>query len=120
MSATTLLQILFGAYVAFVSIFLISENRAPKLSFAWMLLFIVMPGLGLLIYLFVWRGYKAFVRKFQGKEQDAPAAIHGLLQDVNDQHDAALAQLNVENPMAARVATLVHSNANSKLPHPTG
>ncbi len=113
MSATTLLQIMFGAYVVFVSIFLISENRAPKSSFAWMLLFIVLPGLGLLIYLFVGRGYKAFVRKFQGKEQDAPAAIHGLLQDVNDQHDAALAQLNVENPMAARVASPVHSKANS-------
>jgi cardiolipin synthase len=115
MSATILLQIMFGAYVVFVSIFLISENRAPKSSFAWMLLFIVLPGLGLVIYLFVGRGYKAFVRKFQGKEQDAPAAIHGLLQDVRDQHDVALARLNVENPMAARVATLVHSNANSNI-----
>jgi hypothetical protein len=43
-----------------------------------------LAGLGL-AYLFIYgRGYKAFVRKFQGKEQDAPAAIHGLLQDAND------------------------------------
>ncbi|AGI69066.1 cardiolipin synthetase Cls [Octadecabacter antarcticus 307] len=115
MPTPTLLQFVFGAYVVVVSIFLISENRAPKSSFAWMLLFIILPGLGLVIYLFVGRGYKAFVRKFQVKEQDAPAQIHGLLQDVRDQHDAALTRLNAENPTTARVATLVHSNANSRI-----
>jgi cardiolipin synthase len=115
MSTTIILQIMFGAYVVFVSVFLISENRAPKSSFAWMLLFILLPGLGLLIYLFFGRGYKAFVRKFKVKEQDAPAKISGLLQEVRDQHDAALARLAQENPVAARVATLVHSNANSTI-----
>ena len=115
MSAMFVLQIMFGAYVVVVSIFLISENRAPKSSFAWMLLFIVLPVLGLVIYLLVGRGYKAFVRKFQVKEQDAPSKIHGLLQDVRDQHDAALTRLTLENPIAARVATLVHSNANSRI-----
>lgn len=115
MSETIILQFLFGAYVVIVSVFLISENRAPKSSFAWMLLFIILPGLGLIIYLFVGRGYKAFVRKFQVKEQCAPAMIHGLLHEVSDQHTAALARLAQENPMAARVATLVHSNANSRI-----
>jgi len=115
MSATIVLQVIFGAYVVIVSVFLISENRAPKSSFAWMLLFIVLPGLGLVIYLFFGRGYKAFVRKFQVKEQGAPAKIHGLLQEVSNQHDAALARLTEENPIAARMATLVHSNANSRI-----
>lgn len=115
MSETIILQFLFGAYVVVVSVFLISENRAPKSSFAWMLLFIVLPVFGLVIYLFVGRGYKAFVRKFQVKEQCAPAMIHGLLHEVSDQHNAALARLTKESPMAARVATLVHSNANSRI-----
>ncbi len=43
MSATIVLQIMFGAYLVVVSVFLISENRAPKSSFTWMLLFIVLP-----------------------------------------------------------------------------
>ena len=70
---TIILQFMFGAYVVIVSVFLISEDRAPKSSFAWMLLFIVLPGLALVIYLFVGRGYRAFVRKFKVKVQDAPA-----------------------------------------------
>jgi hypothetical protein len=65
-------------------------------------------GLGLLIYLFMVAATKPCAQ-VSGKEQDAPAAIHGLLQDANE-HDAALAQLNVENRWS--VATLVHSNAN--------
>ena len=115
MSAPTILQLMFGAYVVVVSVFLISENRAPKSSFAWMLLFIFLPGLGLVIYLLFGRGYKAFVRKFKVKEQDAPTQVSGLLREVRVQHDAALARLTQENRGAVRVATLVHSNANSTI-----
>lgn len=115
MSTTIIPQILFGAYVVVVSVFLISENRSPKSSFAWILLFILLPVLGLIIYLFFGRGYKAFVRKFQVKEQVAPAKISGLLSEARDQHDVALARLTQKNPTAARIARLVHSNANSSI-----
>lgn len=115
MSIAIILQILFGAYLVLVTAFLISENRAPKSTFAWMLLFIVLPVFGLVIYLFVGRGYKAFARQFHLKEQDAPANIHGVLQDAGAQHDAALVRMELENPLAARLATLVHSNANSRI-----
>jgi cardiolipin synthase len=80
-----------------------------------MLLFIVLPVFGLVIYFFIGRGYKAFVRKFRVREQNAPALISGLFQEVRDQHDTALARMTQENPMAARVATLVNSNANSRI-----
>jgi cardiolipin synthase len=115
MTPTIILQILFGAYVIATATFLISENRAPKSSFAWMLLFIVLPGLGVLVYLFVGRGYKAFVRKFRVTEQDAPAQLQDLLRLSSDQHDTALALMEHNNPIAARIATLVYSNPNSRI-----
>ena len=115
MTTSQILQILFGLYAVSVAIFLISENRAPKSTFAWMLLFIVLPGLGLAVYLFLGRGHEAFVRRFRATEQDAPAQMQGLLGASKDEHNAALRAMSLEDGMALRVATLVHSNANSRV-----
>jgi cardiolipin synthase len=93
MTPTIILQILFGAYVIATATFLISDNRAPKSSFAWMLLFIVLPIFGVLVYLFVGRGYKAFVRKFRVTEQDAPDQLQdGRSWRQEDQVDPAFRQ----------------------------
>ena len=90
MTTSQILEISFGFYAVSVAIFLISENRAPKSSFAWMLLFIVLPGLGLAVYLFLGRGHEAFVRRFRVTEQDAPVQMQGLLDASKEEHNAAL------------------------------
>lgn len=115
MTASLFFQLLFASYVVLTAIFLISENRAPKSSFAWMLLFIVLPGVGLAIYLFVGRGYKAFMRKYQVTEQGTPAQLQDLIDTVAQEHDAVFTRFSQDDPIALRVATLVHSNANSRV-----
>ncbi|KIN71922.1 cardiolipin synthase [Sulfitobacter guttiformis] len=115
MSIEIIFQILFSAYLVLVTVFLISENRAPKSTFAWMLLFIILPIFGLVIYLFVGRGYQTFARHLHLKQQGSTADIRAVLQDASAQHDAALALMEKEQSLAARVATLVNSNASSRI-----
>lgn len=47
-----LLFILLGVYALGMSVFLISENRRPQATLAWLLAFLFLPILGGLIYIF--------------------------------------------------------------------
>jgi cardiolipin synthase A/B len=44
-------------------VFLVLENRRPQATLAWMLVFFVAPGIGLLIYLLFGRDRKAFSKE---------------------------------------------------------
>ena len=78
MTPLLIFQVLFIAYLVSVVAFIISENRTPKSSFAWMLMFLLLPMVGLIIYLLVGRGHQAFVRKYQVTEQSAPEELADL------------------------------------------
>ena len=45
------LSLAFAAYLAATAVYIISENRRPSATFAWMLLFFVLPGAGVIVYL---------------------------------------------------------------------
>ncbi len=47
-------------YIVSVTVFIVLENRNPKSTLAWLLAFYIMPVIGLLIYLFLGRNWKAF------------------------------------------------------------
>ena len=113
MSVPVIFQFLMAAYLLSVAAFIISENRTPKSTFAWMLTFFILPLVGLGIYLFFGRGHKAFVRKFRLTEQRAPEAISGLIAQCMAEHSQSLEGFRKTNPTAFRIASLLHSNSNS-------
>ena len=53
--------------------FLISENRRPQATLAWMLVFIFAPGIGLFIYILFGRDRKAFSKQSKLLRQDLEA-----------------------------------------------
>src|SRR5690606_23452423 len=53
----------FGVYMLTMGMFLISENRRPQSTLAWLLVFYLAPGLGLLIYILFGRDRKAFIKR---------------------------------------------------------
>jgi cardiolipin synthase len=59
-SAQTVVLVAFIAYAISVGIFLILENRSPQSTFAWLLLFLSFPIGGVVFYLLVGRGWRAF------------------------------------------------------------
>lgn len=71
----TILWWLFAAYVVACAIFLIMDNRSPKSTLAWLLALVMFPVVGVLVYIFLGRSWKAF-----SQEKDmAGAAIHDEL-----------------------------------------
>src|SRR5262245_53420073 len=57
-----ILTILLGAYALGVAAFLALENRSPQSTFAWLLLLLLFPIAGLVIYDMFGRGRHAFSR----------------------------------------------------------
>src|ERR1043166_3472824 len=55
-----ILTTLLAIYAFIMGVFLISENRTPQATLAWMLAFIFAPGIGVIAYLFFGRDRKAF------------------------------------------------------------
>ncbi|MCK6623950.1 MAG: cardiolipin synthase [Anaerolineae bacterium] len=57
-------------YALSVSIFIILENRSPQLTFAWLLLFFVVPVVGVIIYIMFGRDHWAFSREHKLLRQE--------------------------------------------------
>ncbi len=49
--------IAFQIYIVFTVIVLLLDNREPSETFAWIFIFILLPGLGFLLYLFIGRNW---------------------------------------------------------------
>ncbi len=60
---STFITILFYIYVIGVIIFIIMENRDAQSTFAWIMVFILLPVLGLIIYIFFGRNWRVHLRK---------------------------------------------------------
>lgn len=70
MTSTAILGWLFATYALFTGVYIVLENRRPQATFAWMLLLLGLPGLGLLIYVLFGRDRKAFSRQRALAEQN--------------------------------------------------
>ena len=62
MTWTEALGWLFAGYALLTGIYIVLENRRPQATFAWMMLFLALPGIGLVIYALFGRDRKAFSR----------------------------------------------------------
>ena len=62
-----------------------------------MLLFAILPGAGLAIYLFFGRGHKAFIRKHVLNEQTAPPVLGPMLSQTISEHRNVLADFEEHN-----------------------
>ncbi len=66
-------------YALATGVFLISENHSPQATLAWMLAFILAPGIGVLIYVLFGRDRKAFSKQSTLLKQDLEANAARLL-----------------------------------------
>ena len=79
-----LAPLIFIVYCAVTLVFIVMENKEPKTTLAWILLFWLLPILGLLLYLFAGRGHKTFSRERKLLKQlitsESQPNLLGLLQ----------------------------------------
>jgi cardiolipin synthase len=109
------ITIAFTVYALIAIIFLISENRRPQATLAWALAFFFMPGLGLLIYLFFGRDWKAFSKQRQLLLQELKANAYPLLSPMIAGQDQLTARLEGQGHTHRKLMMLVRRNSRSVL-----
>jgi len=62
--------VILAIYVIGVAIYIISENRTPQSTFAWLLVLIAFPLVGLILYYFFGRGSHAFSKETELARQE--------------------------------------------------
>ena len=111
----TLVTTALTVYALGMAVFLVSENRAPQATLAWMLAFILAPGVGVLIYFLFGRDTKAFSRESKLLKQDLETTARPVLAPILSRQDAAIARLESDNPTRRRLLRLVRRNSRSVL-----
>ena len=121
--ASTLLWLAFAVYVIACAAFIIMDNRSPKATLAWLLGMLLFPVVGVLIYIFLGRSWKAFSQETEmaravvddnlrktmrerGMDQEKAAAQ--IKQVAPESYDPALLRL-VQNNSLSTVS--VHNEA---------
>ncbi len=111
----TLLTTALTVYALGMAVFLISENRAPQATLAWMLAFILAPGVGVVIYFLFGRDTKAFSKQSKLLKQDLETTARPVLEPILSRQDSAIARLESDNPNRRRLLRLVRHNSRSVL-----
>jgi len=78
----TILTTLLALYALVTGVFIISENRRPQSTLAWMLALFFAPGIGLLVYLLFGRDSKAFSKRRKLLMQDLETNALPLLSPI--------------------------------------
>lgn len=95
--------------------FLVSENRRPQATLAWLLVFAFAPGLGLLIYIFFGRNRKAFSKQRRLLRQNLEANALPLLSPLLSRQDREIEQFEGESASQRKLMMLVRRNSPSTL-----
>ena len=112
-----MLQIAFGLYFVATAMFIVSENRSPQSSFAWMFAFVTLPVIGLVAYGLFGRDHKGFSRRKTLCPQNVPPSLRDMRAGFEAEH-AAVARALAQGPSRNdRALTLIHNNTHSLASH---
>lgn len=120
MTLTTLLNFLglfFAIYTTLITIFIISENRLPQSTFAWIFFLTLTPGIGLIVYFFFGRGTHAFSREQKIAQLNLGNEFLSDLNPLLERQYSIAEQLAREKPESfqRRLIHLIYRNNSSVL-----
>ena len=110
-----ILTVSLTLYALAMTVFLISENRRPQATLAWILVFFLAPVIGGLVYIFFGRDRKAFSKQRRLLRQDIEANALPLLAPLLSRQDAEIARLESESISHKKLMMLVRRNSHSAL-----
>jgi len=88
-----LFTIVFFLYMISIIIFIIMENRDAQSTFSWILIFILLPLFGLLIYIFFGRNWRIHSHKKKAFKEDLYDELKNTLMPIHNKETAIIAQL---------------------------
>ena len=104
-------------YTVSVAIFLLLDNRSVQSTFAWMLMFFMLPGVGVVIYIFFGRNWKAFSHESRLVTNEIGSDLYQNLKSTLLHQDRYREQLAQEKPASHKnkLIQLVANNSYSLL-----
>lgn len=111
----TVVLTLLAVYALVTGVFLISENRRPQSTLAWLLAFYFVPIVGVVVYLLFGRHRKAFSQQRKLLMQDLEANASPILTHLFSQQDAEIPRLENESLSHKKLLMLVRCNSRSAL-----
>jgi cardiolipin synthase len=104
--------LLYGIVLA---VFLITERREPKSTLAWLLVMLLLPGIGLLMYLFFGRTAKAFSAERALRRQMLNAHTQPDIARLLERQHHVLSDLSVLTETERRTVRLLLRNSSAWL-----
>lgn len=98
-------------YVVGATIYIVSENRQPQSSFAWLFLFITLPVLAPILYVLFGRMRGGIGRTRSLIRHDVPGHLVQTLNQLKAEHARALKVLAARPYPRERLARLIYANA---------
>ncbi len=89
-------------YTLVSAIYIILENRSPQSTFAWLLLFLVLPVIGLIIYRFTGQGWHAFSRENELAHQELGGELLRDMRPILTREREYAARIARERPASFR------------------
>lgn len=101
--------IIFYVYMIGIIIFIIMENRDAQSTFSWILIFVLLPLLGLLIYIFFGRNWRLHSDKKKAFKEGLYAELEKTLTPIREKETTVVTQLK-EDRMAhhKKIVDILH------------
>ncbi len=112
---STVMAVAVSGYAIAVAVFLIRENRTPQSTFAWLLLLLLFPFGGLIIYVLFGRGRHAFSRQRSLTKLFAGTSLAERAKTVVADQSTRLEGFARQRPECARLASMLWATAQSPL-----
>lgn len=105
-------SLLLLLYTLIAASYIILENRSPQSTFAWLLLFVVVPFIGIVIYRFFGRGWHAFSKEKELTRQEFGGELLRDLVPLLSRKEEYIARIASERPVSYRGKLLRLSQRN--------
>jgi cardiolipin synthase len=109
--------VILTIYIIGVIIFIISENRTPQSTFAWLFVLITFPLVGLIIYTFLGRGSHTFSQEGNLARQEMGSDFMRDAGEMVERQQAYVNRITAEKPASFRqkLLNLVSRNSSALL-----
>ncbi len=109
--------VLLFIYIVVAAVYIIMENRSPQSTFAWLLMFLLFPVVGVIVYYFFGRTWTTFAKENELARQDLRGDLLKDLQPLLDRQKEYVERIARDKPASyqKRLLRLVDKNSSSIL-----
>ncbi|MDD5069716.1 MAG: cardiolipin synthase [Candidatus Omnitrophica bacterium] len=110
-----ILILIFQIYLIGTVIFILFDNRDPSETFAWIFIFVIMPGAGFVLYLFFGRNWKKAYDHKRRLPQFIAKQLVSIFEPLRYEQDQKAEHIKGLSHVEKDLVTLLYNNSHSLL-----